>query len=190
MATRSVATVLKNALDDDEIFPFFAVELLFDSSPLRMWTGIVNATIDGNVYNAAGNLLNISTIEETSEIAARGANITLSGIPSSTLSAALQTPYQGRVCTIYFGVVSGLTYSSLTEIFAGFMDEMNIVESADTCTIELKVENKLIDLERQRVLRYSSGYQKTKYPEDKGFDFVESLQNKPTLWGRGEGSDA
>lgn len=185
MSTRDISSVLSNALDDDEIFPFFAVELQFDVSPLRMWTGLVNATIDGNLYNAAGNLLNISTIEETSEIAARGASITLSGIPSETLSAALQTPYQGRKCIIYFGVVSGLTYSSLTEVFSGFMDEMNIVEDADTCTIELKVENKLIDLERQRVRRYSSGYHKTRFPGDKGFDFVESLQGKETLWGKG-----
>jgi hypothetical protein len=88
------------------------------------------------------------------------------------------------VCNLYFGVVSGTTYSGLTQIFSGYMDEMNIDEGAEFGTIELKVENKLIDLERARVLRFSSGYQKTKYPGDKGLDFVEDLQDKEIVWGR------
>jgi hypothetical protein len=64
------------------------------------------------------------------------------------------------------------------------MDEMNIDEGPDYATIELKVENKLVDLERARVRRYTSEYQKSKYPNDKGFDFVEAIQGKPVLWGR------
>jgi len=39
-------------------------------------------------------------------------------------------------------------------------------------------------LERARVARYSSGYQKTLYPNDLGFDFVEDLQDKKISWGR------
>jgi hypothetical protein len=64
------------------------------------------------------------------------------------------------------------------------MDQMNISDSADTSTIELKVENKLIDLERARIARFTSGYQKSIYPNDKGLDFVEDLQDKKITWGR------
>jgi len=64
------------------------------------------------------------------------------------------------------------------------MDEMNIDEGPETSTIELNVENKLIDLERARVRRFTSGYQKSVYPGDKGLDFVESLQDKEVVWGR------
>jgi len=126
MATRDITTVVENALDDAVIEPFFATELLFDESPLRLWTGMGDATIDGNTYTGTGNLLDVSSIEETSEIAVRGATLTLTGIPSEVISLALSEPYQGRVCNIYFGVRDGSTYSSLTEIFSGYMDEMNI----------------------------------------------------------------
>jgi hypothetical protein len=64
------------------------------------------------------------------------------------------------------------------------MDQMNVQEGPETCDIELKVENKLVDLERARVRRYSSGYQKSVYPNDKGLDFVEDLQDKEIIWGR------
>lgn len=184
MATRDLTTIVETALDGDVIEPFFAIELLFDSAPIRLWTGVGEATIDGESYIGTGNLLGISSVEETSEIAVRGATITLSGINSEVISLALQSTYQGRVCNMYFGVVNGDTYSNLTQIFSGYMDEMNIEESPETGTIELNVENKLIDLERARVRRYTSGYQKSVYPDDKGLDFVESIQNKEIVWGR------
>lgn len=187
MATRDITNIVENALDDDLLTVFFAVELLFDSAPIRLWTGLGDATIDGNTYIGTGTLLDISAVEETSEIAVRGATITLSGMDSSVISLALQSPYQGRVCNIYFGVGDGLVaggiYTSMTQIFSGYMDEMNIDEGPEFGTIELKVENKLIDLERARVRRYNSGYQKTKFPEDDGLNFVESLQDKNLPWG-------
>jgi hypothetical protein len=184
MATRDIDSVLENTLDDSVIEPFFAVELIFDSSPLRIWTGLGDATIDGQTYTGTGELLSVSSIEETTEIAARGATLTLTGVPSSLISTALQTPYQGRVCNIYFGVIDGNTYSNLTEVFSGYMDEMNIDEGPESSRIELKVENKLIDLERQRVRRYTSEYQRSRFPNDAGLDFVESIQGQKTLWGR------
>lgn len=187
MATRDITSVLQNALDDEVIHPFFAIELQFDTQTIRAWTGIGDASIDGNTYTGTGTLLGISSIEETSEIAVRGATLTLTGVPSNLLSLALQEPYQGRVAKVYFGIVNGTTYSSLTEIFSGYMDEMNIDEGAEFATIELKVENKLIDLERARVRRFNSGYQRSVYPGDRGLDFVESLQDKEIVWGRSVG---
>ena len=61
---------------------------------------------------------------------------------------------------------------------------MNITETGETSTIELMVENRLIDLERARVARFTSGYQKSLYAGDKGLDFIEDLQSKDIVWGR------
>ena len=74
--------------------------------------------------------------------------------------------------------------SGFNILFSGYMDQMNIVEASDTATIEMLVENKLIDLERARVARFTSGYQKSIYPDDKGLDFIEDLQDKKIPWGR------
>src|SRR6056297_3604265 len=180
MATRDITTVVENALDDDVVYPFFAIELIFDSGPLRLWTGVGEATIDGDTYVGTGNLLSISSIEETTELAVRGATITLSGVPSEVISLALQSAYQGRVSNIYFGMFAKGSLlkedgtfilledgskiplesqeTGLTQIFSGYMDEMNIEEAPETSTIELKVENKLIDLERARTRRYTNEF--------------------------------
>lgn len=206
--TRDLSTVTIENIDSDVVYPFFAVELQFDgANTLRMWTGQGTLVLqDGTEWVGLGTLLNISSIEETSEMAVKGASITLTGVPSAVLSLALSQPYQGRVCNIYFGTFStgailqeGGSYillqdgskinlqdgsAGFNQVFSGYMDQMNIQENADTSTIELLVENKLVDLERARVARFTSGYQKSIYPSDLGLDFLEDLQDKQIPWGR------
>lgn len=194
-------------IEGDIVYPFFATELNFSTETIRMWTGQGTLVLDnGTEWFGLGQLLNISSIEETSEMAVKGATVSLSGIPSELLSLALSEPYQGRVAKIYFGTFS---YGSLlqqsgsyilqqdgsrinlqegskgfNELFSGYMDQMNIEEGGEASTITMSVENKLIDLERARVGRYTSGYQKSIYPNDLGMDFIEDLQDKQIPWGR------
>jgi hypothetical protein len=205
--SRDLSTITIENIEEDVVYPFFATELRFSSNIVRMWTGQGTLVLeDGTEWIGLGQLLDISSIEETSEMAVKGASISLSGIPSELLSLALSEPYQGRVAKIYFGtfqqgsilqetanyiLLEGggrINLESVShgfnELFSGYMDQMNISESVDTSTIELKVENKLIDLERARVARFTSNYQKSKFPNDTGLDFIESMQDKKINWGK------
>ena len=185
--SRELTQATIDSLSEATVYPFFAVELLFDgANTIRMWTGQGTLTLGGGTeWVGLGTLLSISEISETSNIDVRGASVTLTGVPTEVLSLALSEPYQGRVCNIYFGVDND--GATINQVFSGYMDQMNIAESAETCTIELSVENKLVDLERARVARFSSGYQKSIYPNDLGLDFVEDLQDKDIPWGRSSG---
>ena len=206
--SRDLSTVTIENIESDVVYPFFAVELQFDgANTLRMWTGQGTLVLqDGTQWVGAGSILDISAIEETAEMSVKGATITISGLSSEALSLALSEPYQGRVCNIYFGTFSSgailqesgsfillqdgskilieSTKTGFNQLFSGYMDQMNIVDAGDTATIELMVENRLIDLERVRVARFTSGYQKSIYPNDRGLDFVEDLQDKNIAWGR------
>jgi hypothetical protein len=180
--SRDIATVVANALGDEVIKPFFAVDLLFDTGALRFWTGVGDKTINGENYIGAGAWLALSDIEETAEIAAAGATLTLSGIPSELLSLALTEPYQNRVCRIYFGL-SG-SEDDMVEVFTGTMDRMDIEEGPQTSTITLSVENRLLDLERPRIRRYTNSDQQSRFPGDRGLEFVETVQDREIFWGR------
>ena len=205
--SRDLSNITIESISEDVVYPFFATELRFDDNIIRMWTGQGTLVLeDGTEWIGLGQLLSISSIEETSEMAVKGATITLSGIPSELLSLALSTPYQGRIAKIYFGtflrdsllqetgnyiLLEGggrINLESMSkgfnELFSGYMDQMNIEESGETSSIELAVENKLIDLERARVARFTSGYQKSIYPDDDGLNFIEDLQDKKIPWGR------
>jgi hypothetical protein len=183
--SRSLSVALANALDDEVVNPFFAVDLDFSSGSVYFWTGLGDLVIGSKTYLGAGALLNISSVEETTEIEAKGASISMSGIPSSFLTLALTEPYQGRECRIYFGVTNSPT--NYIEIFAGELDQMTILEEAETCTISVTAENVLIKLERPVVRRFTDQDQKSRYPTDKGLEFVASLQNKEIIWGRQNG---
>ena len=186
--SRDISTAILNALDDEVIEPFFAVEMLFDGiKVLRLWTGIGILSYEGNDWSGVGSLLNISTVEEASDLGIKGVNLTMSGVPSAILALALTEPYQGRICNIYFGINPKSAQSNLANVFSGYMDQMNISEDAENSSIQLAVENKLIDLERPKIGRFTSSHQKSEYPGDKGLDYIESLQDKNIVWGRSAG---
>lgn len=180
--TRSLTTSVSTAIGQEVVEPFFAVDFDFASGPLYLWSGYGDLVIGSKTYLGAGQLMNISTVEETTEIEAKGATITLSGIPSSFLSLALDEQYQGRECRIYLGIMS--SPSDYMEIFTGELDQMNIAEDASTSTIAVTAENVLIKLERPVVRRFTNQDQQSRYPGDLGLEFVASLQDKEIYWGR------
>ena len=206
--SRDINPNFVSALDLPEVSVFYAVELFFDSATLRFWSGLGELTLDGNVYTGSGSMIQISSVDEALDVSARGASLMLSGLPSDLLSLAIQEPYQGRKCNIYFGALdissrlltesfeiitteSGRYISSgfgtsnvMAQIFSGYMDKMDIDEGPETSSIAVYVESRLIDLKRPRDTRYTSESQKAKFSEDRGFDFVEDLQQKKFTWGR------
>lgn len=209
--SRDVPQGLINLLGENTVFPFFAVSFHFDQSTVRLWTGAGNLNIDGFEYLGAGSLLSFSDIEEGTDMSVRSATIGLEGISGELISLALSTPYQGRTCEIIFGAISSYQEAGFmltqdasksflllennskielegnifySNVFTGYMDTMQINEATDNPTISVEVVNKLVDLERARVARYTSGHQKTKYPDDKGLDFVDDLQTQELVWGR------
>jgi len=193
--SRDITTSVLDALDDDVVYPFFAVDLMFDVregtdvngdpityGPLYMWSGYGDLVIGSKTYLGAGTLLALSSVEETTEIEAKGASLTLSGIPSTFLSVSLAEPYQGRECRIYFGMTSAP--SDYVEIFSGELDQMNISEEGSTSSISVTAENVLIKLERPVVRRLTNEDQRSRFANDKGLEFIASLQDKEIYWGR------
>jgi hypothetical protein len=184
--SRDISTVVQNALDDEVMQPFFAIELSFDSGALRLWTGVGDRTLNGQTYIGAGAFLQVSELQETAEIQVAGATLSLSGIPSELLSLALTEPYQQRPCRIYFGIVGG--EDEMVEVFTSRMDQMTIDEGPETSTIQLTIENVLVDLERPRIRRYTNNDQQSRFPGDRGLEFVETIQQREIFWGRNGGT--
>ena len=196
--SRAIPSSLLSALIGDSIQPYFAVELMFDIrtttdingdtvdiGPLRMWTGLGDKTINvqgsNQVFTGTGSLLTIGDLEEVGDLASKSVELTLSGIPTSIVSLALQEPYQRRVMRLYLGEQSD---SSVVEIFSGKMDKMTIVDEAESSTINLTVESKLIELERPSGWRYTNENHQSRYDGDTFFSYVQSMQDQTLVWGK------
>jgi len=182
--SRSITTAFNTQLTSSELQPFIAIELAFDGGTFYSWTGYGNITFGGNTYVGSGDIISIQPSQETSEIKANGIGINLSAIPSDLLSSALSETYQGREAIVYFGVLSnGAVVSDPYAIFKGIMDVMSINDSGETATITVKAESRLIDLDRARERRYTSEDLKIDFPDDKGLEYIDDLQDKQIVWG-------
>lgn len=177
---RDISTALSDKLLGKDVDLFVAVELMFNSGALRIWSGIGDKSIGGQTYTGTGSLLSVGGIEESDDLSAPGASISLNGVDSSLVSLAIQEPYQNRDCRILLG--SG---NDFFEIFSGFMDVMTIEDSGETCIINLTVESRLIILDRKVPLRYTQETQNSLYPGDTFFSTVASLQDKKVDWKMG-----
>ena len=169
----------------DSLYPFLAVEAEFDSGAVRLWGGYGDLTIDGKSFTGGGSLLSISGIEETSDIAARGATVVLSGLDPAIISIALEENYQNRSCAIYIGTLTEAgEVDDAYSLFRGRIDTMTIEESVEEASIVVSIENRLIDLERPMSRRYTNEDQVSLYPGDTGFSYVNDLQDKTIDWGK------
>ena len=179
--TRSTPASLLTALSQPEVEPFYAVEMSFDTAPVRFWTGYGERTINSQTYLGTGSLLSISGLEEVNDISAKRVTLQLSGVPTDLVSLALQEPYQRRECKIYFGTTDT---STPIEVFSGLMDVMTIEDGGDSSVISLTVESKLVRLEKASNWRYTEANHQSRHSTDTFFSYVSGLQGRDIIWGR------
>jgi hypothetical protein len=188
---KTIDSNISTQFSSDSVVPYFAVSATFNASQtLRIWSGYGDITISGNTYSGAGELLSITPVQETAQTRADGVEITISGVPAAILTYALDAEYQNKALIIYLGVLSKTTLQPSGNpytLFSGLMDIMTINDGADSLSITVSAENKLIILNRDKVLRYTDQDQKRLFPTDKGLEYVASIQDKPLTWGAGGG---
>jgi len=186
MSERTWSTAIKAEFAKQQVHPFLMVELAFDSGTLRLHDGIGDLSWDGQTWTGAGAAGSIGAVKETSEIRANGVSLTVSGVDSSIIAVALDQAYQGRIAKIYIGFFDqdGAIIADPLPIFVGKMDTMTMRDEGSIATVTIQCESRLIDLERPREFRYTAEDQNIIYTGDKGFEFIESLQDASIVWGR------
>jgi hypothetical protein len=189
-------------VENSIVRPFILVDLAFSSGTLYIHSGLGDMVWDGETYQGVGDLLKISPTEESGDLGAKGATVTLNGLNDDLVQKARDEDYQGRTAIIRLGAFNEAVHFAAgagspfivadpTIIFSGFMDVMSIDIGSESSTITVQLENKLIKLGKSKERRYTAEDQKIEYPDDKGFDFVAKIQDQELVWGMaGGGSSA
>jgi hypothetical protein len=184
---RGLTASLETATLAATVAPIMLIEALFDSGATRLWTGLGDLAWNSQTWTGAGSLLGIADVQETAEIRATGVDVTLTGVPSTLVSLALSEPYQGRVCNIWLGALDTATLALIADpylLFAGRMDVMTLEEGAETATITLSVESRLIDLDVSRERRYEHQDQLVDASTDRFLEYTTTLIDAQIVWGR------
>ena len=182
---RTLSSQMQAIAQSKVLRPIILIDLMFESGPLYIWSGNGTLIYSSTDYLGVGDLISIGQISEKTDLTATGVSITLAGIKQSLLTLALSEPYQNRSVTIRLGAIneSGDLVSSPIIMFQGKMDVMTIQDNGATATITVQCENKLIQLDRAFVRRYTAEDQKIDFPSDTGLDFMAKIQGIAIPWG-------
>lgn len=164
------------------------VEVDFADATSYLWSGLGPIAWNAHTWLGVGKFGKVSDVTERTGVQADGITLTLSGVPQDMLDEALLQCRQGRPVKVWFGFLdaAGAVIADPYQTFAGRMDVPIIDEGAETATVSITVENRLIDLQRSRERRYTDDDQKIDYPTDRGFEYVASLQEQNLVWGKGQ----
>lgn len=183
---RNLSSEMTAVSTAEVVRPILLVECDFDSGAVNLWNGIGQLSYGGKSYIGAGNLLNVEPVSESTDLRANGTSVTLSGINNTLVTLAKDEDYQGRSLTIKLGAMdeNNDVIADPVIMFSGFMDTMVIAESGNNSSIKIDVENKLIQMERARVRRFTDNDQKIDHSTDEGFSFVTKIQDRQINWGK------
>ena len=188
--SRSITTAFNNAITSQVVRPLLAVELEFSTGTLRFWNGYGDLTMtaggSSNTFTGLGDLMGVSAVSESDQVESIGSSLSLTGIKSSLISSALSANYTNRNASIFLGLfdTNKSVISDVYTLFKGKMDIMKIDEGAESATIVLNLENRLIALDRPKERRYTHEDQQLSFTGDLGFEFVPDLQDKEIIWGK------
>lgn len=183
--SRPLTDLMATEVAGAKLSPLLLIKFQFDAGDVNIWTGIGDLLFAGDTYLGLGDLLSITTVQETQTIKAAGIEYTISGLPPDAIAIALGEDFQGRKVRMWFGALnsSGVLISAPVLILVSRMDIMQIGNTAATVSITISAENVLIALTRVNDRRYTPEDQAIDFPSDKGLDFVDSLQDKEVVFG-------
>lgn len=172
-------------------------QLAFADNTLYLWTGTGPITPSGppsnpastfpygQTFTGAGWLGKVSAIPQTTKIQAQNVTLSLSGIPSSLLSEAINQVRIGGTVTLwyaFFDATTGALILDPVQVFAGSMDIPSLDDQGATSTIAISCENTLLSLNLAPNRRFDDPDQQLRSPGDLGFSFLQALQNIQLFW--------
>ena len=153
------------------------------TTPVNLNTANADMTLNGVTYLGTRGLGKIDEIKDTSAETAQ-LKFEMSGVPSSHIALALAEPVQGKAVRIKVAIFDPATYQLLDVRlrWAGRLDVMTIVDSANTATLSVTAEHAGIDLLRPVNSIFSDAEQRRLAPGDLFCQYVSDQAEQRVVW--------
>ena len=181
---RDLTSTVQTETQQPVVRPEVFLELDFPSALVWFWTGFGTKIMDGKSFTGVGDFGIPPEIDESDALSPKMVEFTLTGIPSTSISATQTEKYRGRAVRSWFAFLdsSGNIITDPYLWFIGRMDTMSVRESGETADISLTAEDCMVDLNRPRTSRYTPAEQERLYPGDTSMRYVARLSEKPIYW--------
>jgi hypothetical protein len=157
------------------------VEVNWPSGIARFWSGLGPIIYGGNTFTGVGTMGRISTIEEGTTGRANGITLSLAGCDPAIVSAVLSENYQHRKAAVYLGLCDSnwqLVHPVLREIFVGFVDVATDDDDAETSTVTLNIEPRMIIAQQSSGRRITHEARIAEYPTDNGYEYITAINRE------------
>ncbi|WP_420239215.1 hypothetical protein ACOBR2_06430 [Telmatobacter bradus] len=196
---RDLSIEMVAALIADVVYPSVLVDLCFEDNTLHVWNGSGNVVWNGNTYLGVGDFGTIGAMTETIATEAKGTTLSLSGIDSTLLAECMGEITAFNTCNVYLCFWDGPNHTSIISqpflSLTGYLDSPVIEDDGKTSTIQVSVENPLLDMNRICVRRYTADDNRidiaarltalglSTSTTDTFFSFVNAIQLAQVWWG-------
>jgi hypothetical protein len=185
--SRGFPTNVATALAQQHVAIVTFAKLEFPSGTVYVHNSLGTYTWDGQDWLGVGDLGSISQVEEGIDVSPYAITLTLSGLDATISGAALTEDYFMHPVTVYMGVLDAddALIADPTQIWAGFMDQMNVSLGADGGdAIQLIAESELSRFDVSRNLMYTNAAQQERYSGDLFFSHIHKVQGAKFDWGK------
>jgi hypothetical protein len=161
-------------------------KLEFPSGTVYLHNSLGSYTWGGHDWLGVGDLGSISQVEEGLDVSPYAITLTLSGLDATISGAALTEDYYLHGVTVYLGVLDtdDVLIDTPTQIWGGFMDQMNMTVGADGGdAIQLVAESELSRFDKSLNLMYTNTAQQERSTGDLFFNFLHRIEGAKINWG-------
>lgn len=165
--------------------PVFFVELSTDATTtVNLNSGTHPYTFGGKTWEPVSYFGKIGNIQEVLGVEVGRLQISLDGIPGWLFPEIANIKYRNKKMRVLMGLLntSGALATTPKVIFTGKVVEYNL-QAGPQMGINITGASNLVTVKRTNVSRYTPGDQRTRFPTDKGLEFIPELVNLKIQWG-------
>ena len=144
---------------------------------------------NGQNWVGLGALSSISPIKETEAIESTGLKLSLVGFNTSVapnlIALSLGEAVQGRQMQMWIGFLDATNYQLVATPhleFRGRLDTLSIEEDGEEAHISVAVESRLAYLLRAAPRRYTDEDQRSRYPNDRFFEYIAQMKERVVVF--------
>lgn len=184
--SRGFPAAVATALAQQNVAIVTFAKLEFPSGTVYLHNSLGSYTWGGHDWLGVGDLGSISQVEEGLDVSPYAITLTLSGLDATISGAALTEDYYLHGVTVYLGVLDtdDVLIDTPTQIWGGFMDQMNMTVGADGGdAIQLVAESELSRFNKSLNLMYTNTAQQERSTGDLFFNFLHRIEGAKINWG-------
>lgn len=184
MSDRGFGSSLEAALSDDTVSLAILVYVDWPGGAGRFWSGVGPLSWDSETWAGAGDLGGIDKVGDSLNKNDIGVELTLNYLDDDVRNEVVTDDPVGSDASIYLALMDeDVQVVEAYEIFPGFVDEVQIIDSGESGAIKVRIASELARISRPLWFQLSDAHQQDLFSGDKGMAFAVHM-DQPIMWGR------